>query len=145
MIVETNLPDLKIKINQIIPFWKSKVTVISAKLPDGGRCPPYNVALDAINATEQFILGFDFAAFQDDQKTIFAVARAVQIVGEASKQIPLEIRDAYPSIPWKEIAGMRDKMIHHYFGINLKILWNTAQKDFPQLKQKIQQILDDIQ
>jgi len=48
------------------------------------------------------------------------------------------------SIPWQKIAGMRDKMIHQYFGINLKILWNTAQTDFPQLKQQIQQILNDI-
>jgi len=100
--------------------------------------------IDAINATEQFILGFDFATFETDQKTIFAVTRAVEIVGEASKQISKEIRETYPSVPWKEIAGMRDKMIHQYFGINLKILWNTAQKDFPLLKQQIQQILDDM-
>ena len=56
--------------------------------------------LDAINATEQFILGFDFATFERDQKTIFAVTRAVEIVGEASKQIPQRIKDSYPSIPW---------------------------------------------
>jgi len=99
--------------------------------------------IDAINATEQFLLGFDFTTFETDKKTIFAVTRAVEIVGEASKQIPKKIRDDYPSIPWQEIAGMRDKMIHQYFGINLKILWNTAQTDFPQLKQQIQQILDD--
>lgn len=79
-----------------------------------------NDILDGINATEQFIIGFDFAKFQADQKTIFAVTRAIEIVGEASKQIPNDIRDNYPDVPWKELAGMRDKMIYQYFGINLK-------------------------
>ncbi len=100
--------------------------------------------IDAINATEEFVIGLEYTTFIKDQKTIFAVTRAVEIVGEASKQIPPDMRDNYNTIPWKEVAGMRDKMIHHYFGINLKILWNTIQNDFPELKREIQQILNDI-
>ncbi len=100
--------------------------------------------IDAINATEQFIMNLNFETFETDKKTIFAVTRAIEIIGEASKHIPPEIRNQYSQIPWKEIAGMRDKMIHHYFGINLKILWNTAYRDLPQLKPQIQDILNNL-
>ncbi|WP_318700175.1 MULTISPECIES: DUF86 domain-containing protein [unclassified Roseofilum] len=86
--------------------------------------------LEAINAAEIFVIGFDFDTFESDQKTIFAVTHAVEIIGKASKQIPPEFKEQYPHIPWKEVAGMRDKMIHHYFlgdfpnniNINLSII-----------------------
>jgi uncharacterized protein with HEPN domain len=100
--------------------------------------------LDAINNAEEFIKGFDFDTFESDQKTIFAVTRAIEIIGEASKQIPPEFKEKYPHIPWKEVAGMRDKMIHHYFGINLKILWNTANNDLQPLKVTIETMLDTL-
>ncbi|HHP7230018.1 MAG TPA: DUF86 domain-containing protein [Xenococcaceae cyanobacterium] len=87
--------------------------------------------LEAINATEDFIKELDYDSFAQDRKTIFAVSRAIEIIGEASKQIPSQITAQYPNVPWREIAKMRDKMIHHYFGINLKILWNTANNDLP--------------
>ncbi len=101
--------------------------------------------IDAINNAEEFITGFDFDTFESDQKTIFAVTRAIEIIGEASKQIPPEFKEQYPHIPWKEVAGIRDKMIHHYFGINLKILWNTVNNDLPPLKVTIQTMLNTIQ
>ena len=100
--------------------------------------------LDAINNAEEFITGFDVDTFESDQKTIFAVTRAIEIIGEASKQIPPEFKEKYPHIPWKEVAGMRDKMIHHYFGINLKILWNTANNDLQPLKVTIEHMLDTL-
>lgn len=100
--------------------------------------------LKAINAVEDFISGLDYNRFATDKKTIFAVSRAIEIIGEASKQIPSQIKEQYPHIPWQEIARMRDKMIHHYFGINLKILWNTASKDLPALKPIIQEIIANL-
>ena len=90
--------------------------------------------LDAIDDIEEFVKGLDFDSFQKDKKTVYAVIRAVEIMGEASKNIPDGIRTENPDIPWKLISGMRDKLIHGYFGIDLMTLWKTAIKDVPQLK-----------
>jgi uncharacterized protein with HEPN domain len=65
----------------------------------------------------------------NDKKTIKAVIRSLEVLGEASKKIPDEVRNRYPRIPWKRMAGMRDKLIHEYFGVDLEIVWNVAKKN----------------
>ncbi len=100
--------------------------------------------ISAIDLIAEFINGLTFETFENDQKTIFAVSKAVEIVGEASKQIPIEIRKQYPDIPWQDMARVSDKMVHHYFGLNLKILWNTATNDLPTLKPLLLNILDRL-
>jgi len=100
--------------------------------------------LEAIDLAATFIAGLDFADFDRNPKTLFATTRAIEIVGEAAKNIPQPWRDRYPAIPWREMAGMRDKVSHQYFRVNHRILWNTVRQDLPTLKPLIAAMLADL-
>lgn len=78
--------------------------------------------LDAMEKVEQFTGGMVVAQFKRDDKTIFAVVRALEILGEASKKIPKSVRTRYSRIPWRELAGIRNKLIHEYFGVNIDVI-----------------------
>ena len=97
--------------------------------------------VDAIQKVEQFIQGMTLNQFLADEKTSFAVIRALEIIGEATKKIPNEIRTMHSDIPWKEMAGIRDKLVHDYFGVDLEVVWNTASDDLLGLKEKIQKAI----
>jgi uncharacterized protein with HEPN domain len=97
--------------------------------------------LAAMESIEGFIAGMDLDTFQKDDKTTSAVMRKLEIIGEAVKQIPDEIRLKHSQVPWKEMAGMRDKLIHFYFGIDYHLVWTTVTERLPQVKQEIQQVL----
>ena len=100
--------------------------------------------LDTIAAIEQFTSDIEFATFSQNLEKIFAVSRAIEIIGEAVKWIPDSVRSRYSDIPWRDIAGMRDKMIHDYFNTDLEIIWKTVQEDVPQLKIMISRVLEDV-
>jgi len=98
----------------------------------------------AIEKIEEFTSGMTLEAFEKDTKTVFAVIRALEVIGEAAKKIPLSVRNKYNQVPWLQITGMRDKLIHEYFGVNVKVIWNTIKEDIPPLKPVIKQILENI-
>ncbi len=101
--------------------------------------------IDAMNKALKFIEGISYEEFARDDKTIFAVIRAIEVVGEAVKKIPEETREKYPEIPWKGMAGMRDKVIHGYFGVDVKVVWDTVKKRIPEVKPLFERILSELE
>jgi uncharacterized protein with HEPN domain len=96
--------------------------------------------IDIVNSIadiQSFIKGMSYEDFFHDNKTINAVVRSIEIIGEATKNLPQTIKEKDETIPWKKMAGMRDKMIHEYFGIDYTIVWKTAKNTLPKLKNKL--------
>jgi len=101
--------------------------------------------ISAMGKAIDFVKKISYEEFIRDDKTVFAVVRALEIIGEAAKNIPDDIRKNYPLIPWKDMAGMRDKVIHEYFGIKLSIVWRAVKEEIPPLKPIFEKILGDLE
>jgi uncharacterized protein with HEPN domain len=99
---------------------------------------------DAITKGMNFVGNISFDEFLKDEKTQYALIRAIEIIGEASKKISDDLKTKYTSVPWSEISGMRDKLIHDYFGVNEEVVWKTAKEDLPMLKTKIEVIISSM-
>jgi uncharacterized protein with HEPN domain len=98
--------------------------------------------LDALEKIKGFIEGMSFKQFTADTKTSFAVVRAFEIVGEATKRLPAELKDRSRYLPWKEMAGMRDRLIHDYIGVDLLVVWRAATEEAPALELQIRALLE---
>ena len=101
--------------------------------------------LEAIQNAISFVGEMSFDSFKDDTRTIYAVVRALEIIGEATKRIPQDFRVKYPDLPWREMASMRDKLIHDYFGVDLIVVWKTILEDLPNLEVAIRKIIADFE
>jgi len=89
--------------------------------------------LGAFESASRFVQGMSFEDFADDEKTVYAVIRALEVAGEAAKQIPTAWTQRYPAIPWSRIAGMRDVLIHRYFGVDVAVIWTAVTQEVPAL------------
>jgi uncharacterized protein with HEPN domain len=99
--------------------------------------------LDAVNDIESFVGSMSYEDFKRDRKTLNAVVRSIEIIGEASKNIPDALKAKHKELPWKQMTGMRDKLIHAYFGVDVETLWKAVKENIPPLKQVIQKMLKD--
>jgi uncharacterized protein with HEPN domain len=97
----------------------------------------------ACSQASAFVLGFSFEAFCADEKTQFAVVRALEIIGEAAKRVTEATRDRHPQVPWRSMCGIRDKLIHDYVSVNQEIVWKTVAEDLPGLRLAIQRIIEE--
>ena len=100
--------------------------------------------LDNSEKAFDFVKGMEFDKFVEDEKTVYAVLRAIEVIGEAARKIPKGLRETYSEIPWQDIAGTRDKLIPEYFGVNLSVIWKTVKEDLPLLIEQLKNLLDDF-
>jgi uncharacterized protein with HEPN domain len=90
--------------------------------------------IEAINKIDRYTGGIDFDSWLKDEKTIDAVIRNIEVIGEASSHLPKEIQEQFEDVPWKMMRGIRNILVHEYFGVDLEIVWKTVKEDLPALK-----------
>ena len=93
----------------------------------------------------RILSGTTFRSFRDSEEKTLAVIRALEVIGEAARQIPAEVRKNHPEVEWAEAIAMRNKVIHGYFGVDMQVVWNTVREDLPPLRQAVAKILEGVE
>ncbi|MBI2934393.1 MAG: DUF86 domain-containing protein [Chloroflexi bacterium] len=101
--------------------------------------------LEAMNAIESFVDQMKPEEFRRNDLVSSAVIRKFEVIGEAARHVPEPVVSKYPDVPWRKIAGMRDRLIHFYFGVKYDLVWDTIKQEIPRLKEQIQKILADLE
>jgi uncharacterized protein with HEPN domain len=103
-----------------------------------------NDMITSIEETEEFTKGMSFEEFSQDKKTVNAVIRSLEVLGESTRKIPDDIRNKVPGVPWEKITGMRNKLAHEYFGVDLGIVWTVIKEELPPLKPNLVQLFKEV-
>ncbi len=101
--------------------------------------------IEAMDDIESFVEGMTFDEFKGDKRTFAACVRNLEIMGEAVKNLPEDLKDGHDDVPWRVVTGMRDKVIHAYFGVSHEIIWTTIRADFPGFRMSIEDILSELE
>ena len=100
--------------------------------------------VDYAEKAMRFVRGVSFDDFGDNEEKVFAVVKSLEIIGEAARHLPRSMRDKYTAVPWKQVTGMRDKMTHEYFSVDLEVVWRTVHEDLPPLRDTAKKMLEDL-
>ena len=100
--------------------------------------------IDYADKASNFLHGISLKSFKANEEKALAVIRSLEVIGEAARKIPKPVRDKYPQVPWAEITGMRDKLIHDYFGVSLDVVWLTVKNDLPEMSKALRIMMADI-
>jgi uncharacterized protein with HEPN domain len=100
--------------------------------------------LECADLVAVYIGAVSWEEFTDDTEKQDAVLRRLEVIGQAVKDLPKELRSRFEDVPWRKIAGMRDKLSHDYLGIDLEVTWNPATRDLPELRRRVAEILSDL-
>jgi len=103
-----------------------------------------NDILQYARKAEEFLEGVSLEDFKANEEKALAVIRALEVIGEAARSIPKSIRNKYQKVPWYEMTGMRDKLIHDYFGVNLVVVWRTVKEDLPPMTSAVEGMMKDL-
>ncbi len=101
--------------------------------------------IEAMDDIESFVKGMTFDEFKGDKRTFAACVRNLEIMGEAVKNLPENLKDEHDDVPWREVAGMCDKVIHAYFGVSHEIIWKTIHTRFEEFRESIEGILSELE
>jgi uncharacterized protein with HEPN domain len=100
--------------------------------------------VDHAEKAMRFVHDVSFDDFCDNEEKVFAVVKMLEIIGEAARHLPKSVRDKYTTVPWKQVTGMRDKMTHEYFSVDLEVVWHTVHEDLPPLRETTKKMLEDL-
>jgi uncharacterized protein with HEPN domain len=93
---------------------------------------------------ESFLVGVSLEDFKTNEEKTLAVIRALEVIGEAARNLPKQIRKKYPEVPWDEMTGMRNKLIHDYFGVNIEVVWRTVKEDLPSMSEAVMEMIQAL-
>jgi len=100
--------------------------------------------LESLEKIERYTTGLTFERFAWDDRTVDAVVRNLEIIGEAAQQIPSEVRERYPEVPWRRVIGLRNVVVHEYFAVDVEIVWTVVRQSLPELKEALRRMMAEL-